>query len=72
MTNASSSKMSIEDMIGHYQRSIERSQHDPNRVRIPCLHIELVVIVLDETKRIFYDVFVGIIRSMPPQQRQQT
>lgn len=32
MTNESSSKMSIEDMIGHYQRSIERSQHDPNRV----------------------------------------
>lgn len=32
MTNAGSSNMSIEDTICHYQRSIERSQHDPKRV----------------------------------------
>lgn len=34
MTNAASSKMSVEDMIRHYQRSIERSEHDPKRVKL--------------------------------------
>lgn len=32
MTNAGSTRMSIEDMIGHYQRSIEKSENDPKRV----------------------------------------
>lgn len=34
MTNTGSSKMSIEDMIGHYQRSIEKSENDPKRVSV--------------------------------------
>lgn len=34
MTNTGSAKLSIEDMIRHYQRSIEKSENDPKRVSI--------------------------------------
>ncbi|XP_031620242.1 transcription elongation factor B polypeptide 3 [Contarinia nasturtii] len=53
MTNAST-KMTIEDMIRHYQRSIDKSQHDPkrilhcigklNRMQVTVKHLQLTKI----------------------------
>lgn len=48
--------MSTEEMIAHYQRSIEKSQTDPSRVsnatRILCLSVSVKCI--SQTYRVFY------------------